>query len=352
MIAIKGTERVLICPLGWGLGHASRVIPIISHLIKRGCTVIFAGDESSLTLLNIRFPKNQSIYFPSISVRFSKKGSFFSLFVIALKVIKRTISENRELQKIINQHKIDLVISDNRYGLYSEEIPSVLITHQLHIVFPKPFHWFESIGEWYVLRYANRFTECWVPDNPEGFRLSGELSQPNRLPGKIKFIGLLSRFYGHKPVEVITTWDLVAIVSGPPPHRDIFESELVDIANRLNLKTLIIQGLPLESNGQVKGMATLAPHLPDGEMANAILSAKFVICRSGYSTVMDLLALGRNALLIPTPGQTEQEYLAEYFAKNRIFKKCIQSDLDKLTFLELKEIQEKDSYKLDCFFFI
>ncbi|HNS29344.1 MAG TPA: glycosyltransferase [Tenuifilaceae bacterium] len=339
MVAIEGTERVLVCPLGWGLGHASRVIPIISYLLQKGCTVTIAGDAQTLSLLQAQFPQCTSIHFPSIAIKLWKRGRTFALILIAIKILGRTIGEQRELKRIIDEHRINLVISDNRYGLHSQSIPSVLITHQLQVIFPSFFKWAETLGRWFIRRHALQFHECWVPDSPSGFRLSGQLSMPKKIPGNVRFIGLLSRFSDHKKSDTSHPWDLVGIVSGPPPQRAIFERELVNLGNRLSLKTLIIRGLPQYNSKEIEGLVTLVAHLPDHEMARVILSAKYIICRSGYSTLMDLMALERKALLVPTPGQTEQEYLANYLGQQKIFKSCLQNKLSTITLNKLNDSQ-------------
>ncbi len=343
MVAIEETERVLVCPLGWGLGHATRVIPVISYLLQKGCTVTIAGDAQTISLLHGHFPRCTSIHFPSINVKLWKRGSTLALILIAIKLICRTIGEQRELKRIIDEHRINLVISDNRYGLHSQSIPSILITHQLQVILPRFFKWAEPLGRWFIRRHILQFHECWIPDNPGGFRLSGQLSMPKKIPGNVRFIGLLSRFSNHKKSDTAHPGDLVGIVSGPPPQRAIFERELVNLGNRLNLKTLIIRGLPQSNSKEIDGLGTLVPHLPDHEMAGVILSAKYIICRSGYSTLMDLMALGRKALLVPTPGQTEQEYLANYLGQQKIFQYCLQN---KLSTINLNELNDSQSGKL------
>jgi uncharacterized protein (TIGR00661 family) len=333
MLQIKGNETVLVCPLGWGLGHASRLIPIIQILINKGCKVICAGDNSSINLIQSRFPNIQIVRFPSINVKLSRGNKhLLVLAVIAIKLFLRTITKYFELKKIIKRHGVNIVISDNRYGLFSKRIVCILITHQLKVKFPTPFKWAEPLGEWYIRRYANQFNECWIPDNPEGFRVSGELSSPKKYPRKVKFIGLLSRFTYFRIVPKDQKWDLVAIVSGPAPHREIFEKELIDLSQRLSLKSLIIQGLPPDNVvSKISEKVTLVPHLSDEEMADAILSAKTIICRSGYSTIMDLMAMNKAAILVPTPGQTEQEYLAFHLSQAGFFNLCAQNSLKKLS---------------------
>jgi uncharacterized protein (TIGR00661 family) len=353
MIDIKGNERVLVCPLGWGLGHASRVIPIISALIGKGCTVIVAADESSISLIKSNFPSLEYIHFPSLNVRFSKgSNQLFALFRIAVSLIQLTLKENKQIRKIVKDYAIDLIVSDNRYGLFHKQVKSILITHQLKIIFPKPFRWAQSIGQKYVKYYADKFSECWIPDNEHGFRLSGELSNPKTLPQNTNFIGLLSRFNQSTMNSHTKRWDLVGIVSGPPPHRQIFENEIVKLSNRLNLKTLILQGTPHgEKHGKVKGKVTLVPHLPDNRFSHEVLSSNYVICRAGYSTIMDIVALGVDAMLVPTPGQTEQEYLSEYLSRIGMFSNCAQNEMHKLQLDDFKIIPNRIDQASDIRFF-
>ncbi|MFP4556478.1 MAG: glycosyltransferase [Bacteroidales bacterium] len=340
MLSVKSNEKVLVCPLGWGLGHAARVIPIVRSLIAKGCIITIAADESSIDLLKTHFPEVNFRLYPSVNVRLSKGCSQIWRFLgIALKILHRTFTESRSIKQIVNELNIDIIISDNRYGLYHKGIKTVLITHQLWIQFPTPFKPFEFIGRWFVRRYAQRFTECWVPDNPSGFKYSGRLSQPRKLPNNTKYIGLLSRFHGLKVSKQSNAWDLVGIVSGPEPHRKQLEEAIISLSNQLKLKTLVVQGLPQgKSSGRVVGKTMLVPHLNDQQMASALLSSKYIICRSGYSTIMDLTALKLNALLVPTPGQTEQEYLAKHLAKYKLFSRCLQNQLHKLSLTHLHKI--------------
>jgi uncharacterized protein (TIGR00661 family) len=338
-----GTERVLVCPLGWGLGHATRIIPIISKLIDKGCVVVVAADIPSIDILKTHFPSLNYIVYPSVNIRFNNgKWQITALFFIAIKLIFLTIKEAHSIKEIIKCYKIDFIISDNRYGLSAKGVKSVIITHQLSVIFPFPFRWAEPLGRLYIKYFLEKFNECWIPDNETEPRLSGKLSSIKNFPRNARYIGVLSRFSGYKPQKLNFCWDLVCIISGPPPHRAILESILVDLANRLNLKTLIVQGIPnITNNTIINGYVTLVPHLNDHDMANALFSAKFVICRSGYSTIMDLVTLNLRALLVPTPGQTEQEYLAKYHSEINSFPSVSQTQLKRITLSEYNSYIQK-----------
>lgn len=337
MKGFNGKERVLVCPLGWGLGHAARVIPIISSLTKKGCEVIIAGDQTSLDLIKTRFPQLQYIHFPSISVKLSSNSNqLFSLIGIAFKLISLTIRENKRIKSIVKDLSIDVIISDNRYGLYVKNIKSIFITHQLRVIFPFPFKWAMPIGQLFIRHYSQKFDECWVPDYEDGVKLSGKLSKSRFNPNNVRFIGPLSRFSELDVVPKDIPWDIVAIMSGPPPHRELLENILVTNANSMNMKTLIIQGLPQYPQKKVDiGNLTLVADLPDDEMAQIIVSANRLICRSGYSAIMDLTCLHKKALLIPTPGQTEQEYLAQYHQGLGTFNTISQKELGIISKTEL-----------------
>ena len=334
---ITGKEKVLVCPLGWGLGHASRSVVVIEFLLKKGCRVAVAADKTQCSFIKSRYPELEFIHFPSYGVKFSSgSNQLFPLIRIAFKMIYRTTSEHFEVKKLIKTYDIDLIIADNRFGLYSKKIPSIFITNQLSVRFPKPFQGFKPIGEWFVKRHAERFTQCWIPDNPSGISISGELTNPVKMTKNAVRVGLMSRFAGDEAQKRIQEWDLLTIISGPPPHREIMQNEVEILAKRLQLKTLILQGIPQsEENSTIRDNITFVSNLPDKEIAKAICTAKYIICRSGFSTITDLLALKRNAILVPTPGQTEQEYLCKHLSGLNYFTTYSQHEIHAL---EIKQL--------------
>jgi uncharacterized protein (TIGR00661 family) len=328
----QNKKRVLICPLGWGLGHASRDIPIIDSIQKNGHKVIIAGDQLQLNLLSQRFEGIETILFPSFKVKFSKEQSqILPLIWIALRLPYHFIKEHLVLKRLIRQHKINLVISDNRFGLWNDGIKTIIITHQLKVFLPRPFRILEPLGTRVIRYMVEKFDSCWIPDYSDSNNLAGELSHPKRLPKNASYVGILSRFYEVKTMQLPDTWDLVGFVSGPSPHREIFITEMEKLSRKHNIKTLIIKGNPNEGvNITEQNGIWYAGHLNDSEFAETVKSAKYLICRAGYSSVMDMVALGTKCLIVPTPGQTEQEYLTEFLSIKGLFKTCKQNEIEKI----------------------
>jgi uncharacterized protein (TIGR00661 family) len=228
--------------------------------------------------------------------------------------------ENNTLNEIIKDYKIDGIISDNRYGLYSNKIPSVFITHQLEI---KTAYFTNNIRK-LNYKYINKYNACWVVDDKED-NLAGELSRPTNLPKNTTYIGRQSRFK-HQNLE--KKYDFLAIVSGPEPQRTIFEKGIIKALQKRKEKSLIVLGKTELNDTKEIGALTIKSHLNAKDLNHAILQSDLIICRSGYSTIMDLEKLGKKAFLIPTPGQTEQEYLAKKLDKKNICYSQSQNKFD------------------------
>lgn len=322
---IKG-DRVLVCPLNWGLGHASRCIPIIKELVKRGKKVLVGAEGASLVLLIKELQGidiERFIEINGISLRYSKGNSQTWAIVKHLPGwLGKITDEHKEIEKIVKERDIDTVISDNRFGAWCRKAHSIYITHQVMIKTPKGFRWAEPIIRWIHGRIIRKYDECWIPDREQD-GISGDLSHKHKLQGNCKFIGTLSRLADIEPCAISPDEqaDTVAIISGPEPQRSIFEKEVIDSQKGRNEKTLIIRGLPQNSETQTDGNITLAPHMDAAAIKAQLFGAKRIICRSGYSTMMDLDAIGVSAEICPTPGQSEQEYLAEYLTGKNIHRK-------------------------------
>ena len=221
-------------------------------------------------------------------------------------------------------YKIDIVISDNRFGLYNKNAHCIFITHQLQIKTGN--HFTEKIAQKINYKYINRFNECWVIDEEGNNNLAGELSHPTTLPKTaVRYIGVLSRF---KKYEVEKKYDLLALLSGPEPQRTIFENTLLAQMQTLPLDIVVVRGLPTEEEILEVGDLKIYNHLPADALNKMILSAKVIIARSGYTTLMDIATLQAKAIFVPTPGQTEQEYLAKYLADKKYCIAQMQDGLD------------------------
>jgi predicted glycosyltransferase len=312
-------KRILVCPLDWGLGHATRCIPVIQLLLQKNAEVLIAGSGRSLALLKLEFPVLTFIDLPGYDIRYSSGSLGLQIFRSIPRILKGIRREHQALENIVQEKNIDLVISDSRFGLWSTQVKTVFITHQLLIKAPVGKRLLHRIN----LRYVNRFTECWIPDVTGPTNLSGDLSHQYPLPSHAFFVGILSRFCTNTSFSsahaLKKTYDLLCIVSGPEPQRSIFEKMISKEVESSALSILIVRGIT-EEKQKIETTTTVdrVSHLNAAEMQAAIQAANIVISRSGYSTIMDLATLKKKAIFIPTPGQTEQEYLAELCMQKKI----------------------------------
>jgi uncharacterized protein (TIGR00661 family) len=308
-------KRILIAPLDWGLGHATRCIPIIHTLLENGAEVLIGADKRPLDLLKNEFPQLEFFTLNGYNVTYPEnENMILKMFVQLPKIFKGIIQENRQLEKLITEKKIDAVISDNRYGLWTKKIPCIFITHQLFI--KSPFG--EKILNYLNRKFISRYTECWIPDTETFDNLSGNLSHGKDIFKNIYFIGPLSRLTGQEK-DIKKKYDLLVILSGPEPQRSIFEKIILKELNLSNLKSLVVQGLVEKNESKNLGLNTeVVSHLSAETMNRAIQSSELMVCRSGYSTIMDLSIFNKKVVFVPTPGQTEQEYLAEKFSVDKI----------------------------------
>lgn len=318
-------KRILICPLDWGLGHATRCIPIIRLLIASNAKVLIAGDGGVLCLLKSEFPDLEFVALRGYHISYSE-GTVFSMILKMLfsipKIIFRIIKEHNDLKKIIKEYAIDVVISDNRYGLWNRKVKSIFITHQLMVKSP--------FGELFLHRiirfFIKQYDECWVPDVEGDKNLSGDLAHKYPVLANTFFIGPLSRF--STPSFQGNKYDIVALVSGPEPQREMFQKILVNQLKGAPLKSLIVCGKPLVNTKEISGNMTVVSHLSANDLEEVLNSCSLVIARSGYSSIMDFSVLNKKAILVPTPGQTEQEYLAEKLMTEKLAYSCLQEAFD------------------------
>jgi len=324
------SKKVLVAPLNWGLGHATRVIPIIDCLYKNNFSVIIAADGKALRFLQKEFPHLPSFRLPDVNIRYSKKHVFVTIFLQIPKIFFHSLIEHFKLKSILKKAPVDLIISDNRFGVWHKKAHNILISHQLKLKLPQSIAFLSFVYPIIFKRFLKPFDECWVPDFAGKENFSGELSHHLSHLSSIKYIGVLSRFNRYLTSQNIDKrYDLLFILSGPEPQRTIFEKLIANQMKGNKYRVAIVRGIEqkekLECAGQVFGIVNTEP------LYNLIKQSKWVICRAGYSSIMDLYVTQAQAILIPTPGQTEQEYLADYLKQKKYFYSVSQQsfNLDK-----------------------
>ena len=331
-------KNILICPLDWGLGHATRCVPIINKLIEMGANVIIGADNRPYSFLKKEFPSIKIIKFPGYQIQYPENGSMIlKMFFSIPKILKGINAERKYLQKILIENNIDIVISDNRYGLWSKNIKSIFITHQLTIQCPRWLKLFEYplflINKYFI----NKYNECWIPDLTGDLKLSGKLTKRFNKFKHIYFIGLLSRFSNTiKASNNFFKYDILFILSGPEPQRTIFEKIILkQLEKNKHLKILIIRGITeVDEIKNISENIKMINHLETEKLAKATKESEIIICRPGYSSIMDIAAMGKKAIFIPTPGQTEQEYLGKYYKNKKLFYSVSQKNFDILNSIE------------------
>lgn len=319
---MSSKKKILVAPLNWGLGHATRCIPIIEELMAQGAEVILAAEEHPKALLQKEFPKLEFIDLPGYDITYPSGGNM-AVHMIKLmpKILNGIKKEGEQLKKHIEKYAINGVISDNRFGLHTGAVPTVFITHQVMIKSP----YAESILQKLNRRFINKFTQCWIPDFEGTENLSGELSHKYKLPEQAQFIGPLSRFRSAQLTENEMENEVIAIISGPEPQRTLFQHIVTTELEINNIRSLMVLGKASNHQDSQHEKITIKSHLKAADLEAAIAKSKVVVARSGYSTIMDLAAMGKKAILVPTPGQTEQEYLAQYHAEKKHFY-CVEQD--------------------------
>jgi hypothetical protein len=324
-------KNVLVAPLNWGLGHATRCVPIIRLLLQRGHTVRIASDGDSLMLLRKEFPAVTFFELPSYNIQYSRNIPAWLFTLWRTPKFLRSISrEHARIEEIIDENSIELVLSDNRYGCWSRKIPSIFISHQLNLIMPSGTKWMGGVINFFHRRLIRRFNAIWVPD-AENSALSGELSKSTL---KHQFIGVLSRFEKSKEGAQVNT--LAVVLSGPEPQRTLLEKNLLPQVIALNLPSVFVRGLLNEKMGESEiDQVKIINYLTSDALQKVMEQSGVIVARSGYSTVMDLAILKKKAILIPTPGQPEQEYLADKFMNERIAYSTDQEVLDLADALEL-----------------
>lgn len=317
-------KRILVAVLNWGLGHATRCIPVIHMLLIQNFEPVIASDGAALQLLKKEFPSLEFHSLPSYNITYSKTGTFFGLKLLAdtPHVLKTIAAEKTLTEQIVKSCKIDGIISDNRWGVHSKLVPSVFITHQVNVLSGV----FTAFSSKIQQNYIKKFDQCWVPDVSGEKNLSGILGHPKNYHFPLKYLGVISRFSKKNlPIK----YEILVILSGPEPQRNYLEKLLFDELQKSKKKILIVRGVVEEEQKfETKGNLSVYNFLTSKELEKMMNSSNLIISRSGYTTLLDLAKLEKMAFFIPTPGQYEQEYLARRLNEKGIFPSCPQSEFD------------------------
>jgi UDP:flavonoid glycosyltransferase YjiC (YdhE family) len=298
---------------------------MVRSLLAAGVEPVLASDGESLALLRAEFPDLPAFALPGYGIRYSSANMVWNVGKRLPRVVWAIGTEQRVVERLVRDLKIDGVISDNRYGCFSRQCPSVLITHQLHPRIPGKIA--ARVGTWMLREALSRFETVWVPDAPGEPNLSGALSHGTKVHPHTRYIGILSRMEVHAMEE---EYDVAIVLSGPEPQRTWLEEQILEQALALPHHSILVQGKTQQKQRHYFAAehVEVVSYLTSSRLNEVLLASRCVVCRAGYSSIMDLAVLGKKALLIPTPGQTEQEYLAEWLAQKGYAARQTQANLN------------------------
>lgn len=331
----KNHGVILVAPLNWGLGHATRCIPIVRKLIKQGFEVVIASDKGALTLLQQEFPELPAESLPAYNISYTKEAKWFKwrLLMQIPNIAKVMRAEAKVTKELVKKYGITGIISDNRFGVRHAGIPCVFITHQIQVL----SGWSTSITSWIHQRIIKRFDQCWVPDYEGTESLSGILSHDPDFNFPTAYFGPISRM---KKLNLSQPIDILVLLSGPEPQRSMLEDIMRDKFKNYSKKVVMVCGVvQLTQTEEVVDGIQVYNFLTSTALEKLINQSKLVISRSGYTTVMDLAKTKTPAFFIPTPGQYEQEYLAQRLSQNLIAPYCEQSSFDPILLNQLKNYE-------------
>ena len=307
-------KKILVAPLDWGLGHAARSVPLIKVLCSKNDVIIACGP-SAYGFLQKELPDLEIIKIDDWRIRYPKhKINFFTILGWIPVMLRNSIHEHRFVKRIIRSRGIDCIVSDNRYGLLYKGLECYIITHQVYPKMPRGFGFLENLGGLMFKKYLSRFHKVLIPDFERGDNLSGSLAADRDLPpDKFVRIGILSRFnHSQAGTPAFHQIPVLVLMSGQENQRTVLENKIIAALDGLELNVLFVRGVG-ESRPTINNTKniTFRNLLSGNELRDALMAAELIICRAGYSTLCDVVALKKRAVIIPTPVQTEQEYLAE-----------------------------------------
>lgn len=297
-------------------------MPLIKSLEGKGHKVILGSAGRALDFFREEFPATASVELPAYNIVYKTKSAGLSIALQAPSILQTIHEESNWLSRYLTTNKVHGIISDNRFGLHTDACPVAFICHQLNPKFP----WLgRSLARSAFVKHLKPFDTIWIPDQPDG--ISGSLSDSSSVNARTSYIGIQSRFTPPE-ADARPKYRWLAIVSGPEKHRTKFEEKLIGLLGDIDEPTLVLCGLPGNIRDEHVDNVHILSHASDRHFNDLISQSQNIIARAGYSTIMDLTCLGRTACLVPTPGQSEQHYLASYCKEQGWFSSCNQSDLD------------------------
>lgn len=324
--------KVLICPLDWGMGHATRMMPVIDYLQNNNYEVSIAAGANTILVIKNEYPSLSYFLLPKISPRYTRYRKMLvpTLLLQLPGLFAKVVKEHFVVWRIVRKYKIDAVISDNRLGLWGLPVKSAYVTHQLNF---KLTGFFRALSPFMTLLHRfvmNQYDQVFIPDVAGAENLAGQLSDVSLLKNNFAHIGILSRL-SNGGVQSVGDSHVLILLSGQEPQRTMLEQILIRQAGGISRNFVLVKGklgIPGEAAINVPRNVKVVSFAKPEKVAELIRNSSFVICRSGYSSVMDLVVMQKRAILVPTPGQSEQEYLAQYWMDKNWFFSQPQSEVD------------------------
>jgi len=325
-------RKILVAPLDWGLGHATRIVPIVEALQSEGHEVVLAADKRPYDFLAARFPQLKIVRCSGYDITYPENGN------LLLHMVKNSVgfyqaveSEQRIATQLANEIKADVIISDNRLNFRADGRLNIYVTHQLNIKAGV----LSPVATAMHKKYYSKFDEVWVPDNSGAVNISGVLGHDANCAVPLFYLGPQTRFSSMEKHGIASHGKVVVMLSGPEPQRTLFENIVVAELIRTGINAIVLQGIPGKTSVSYPASnIELISHMNDEDILRTISGAEVVISRSGYSTLCDLASMGKRLIVVPTPGQTEQEYLADKHAADNLLVKAEQSDFNIMDCLE------------------
>ncbi|MEK6968538.1 MAG: glycosyltransferase [Nanoarchaeota archaeon] len=297
----------------YGLGHATRMLPVIMKLIEQGEKVTIVAKGNSLLMLKNELgdASNYELMQYEVPLKFSDKGfSMFETLKAGPSFISLISSQKKWLENFSAKEKIDRVIADGEIGYHLKNKKSFFVNNQLRLL---PGSLLGDGTELLTDVFSKGFEKVIVPDDENG-TLGGLLTSKTRFYDKkrLAYVGILSSI---RKKNVVRNVDYFISISGPGISKEVFTRQVMEQLHLLKGKVVVALGRPDLKEIASKGNAKIYPYLNRKQQESFLNKAKLVISRSGYTTMMELAEIDKKAFFIPTLNHPEQEYLAK-FQKN------------------------------------